>query len=148
MSVCVLLLWKLLIVSGVHSRFVFTDLGLLYGMSLVKLVVTLVKYVPQIYLNFKRKCTVGWNIWNVLLDFTGGFLSVTQELMDAGTTGHWNSIEGNLIKFLLGSFSMIYDIVFMVQHYCLYKHNNAKIHALEADRIQALLDGDAAAAKA
>jgi cystinosin len=147
-AVCsaILLLWVLLLVVGVHSEYVFSHLGLLYGMSIVKLLVTLIKYLPQIYLNFKRRSTVGWNIWNVLLDFTGGFLSVTQELLDAGTTGHWDSIAGNLVKFLLGSFSMVYDIIFMVQHYGLYKHNNDKINAREAERTQALLDGISAPA--
>ena len=30
----------------------------------------------QVYLNFRRKSTVGWSIGNVLLDFTGGSLSI------------------------------------------------------------------------
>ena len=40
------------------------------------------KYIPQIYLNYTRKTTAGWNIYNVLLDFTGGFLSFVQEMLE------------------------------------------------------------------
>ena len=34
--------------------------------------------LPQAYLNFRRKSTEGWSIGNVLLDFTGGALSILQ----------------------------------------------------------------------
>jgi hypothetical protein len=37
-----------------------------------------VKYIPQVVLNQRRQSTVGWSIWNVLLDFTGGTLSLVQ----------------------------------------------------------------------
>lgn len=36
------------------------------------------KYVPQVFLNIRRRSTTGWNIWNVILDLTGGLLSVLQ----------------------------------------------------------------------
>lgn len=37
----------------------------------------------QVVLNYQRQSTVGWNIWNVLLDFEGGLLSLVQLLLDA-----------------------------------------------------------------
>ena len=40
-----------------------------------KIGITLLKYCPQVYLNFKRKSTVGWSIENIILDFGGGFFS-------------------------------------------------------------------------
>jgi cystinosin len=40
-----------------------------------KAVITFFKYMPQVYLNFKRKSTVGWSLENVMLDFFGGFFS-------------------------------------------------------------------------
>jgi len=43
-----------------------------------KAVITFVKYMPQVFLNWKRKSTVGWSIENVLLDFSGGFFSFAQ----------------------------------------------------------------------
>lgn len=128
--VLLFVIWAVIIAAGVYTPSFFNMLDWLYGLSMVKLVVSIVKYLPQIYLNWKRKLTVGWNIWNVLLDFTGGLLSVVQELMDSA---QWSQIAGNPIKFALGSFSMIYDIVFMIQHYCLYKANNDALHARERD---------------
>ena len=53
-------------------------LDFLYFCSYVKLFITLIKYVPQAYLNYRRKSTFGWSIGNILLDFTGGFLSIGQ----------------------------------------------------------------------
>lgn len=50
--------------------------------STFKLFISIAKYLPQMYLNFKRKSTEGWNIYNVLLDFTGGTLSFSQLFID------------------------------------------------------------------
>jgi cystinosin len=138
-AVVVMLIWLIIVVSGVRTEYVFNTLDILYGLSVVKLGVSLIKYIPQVYLNYKRKCTVGWNIWNVLLDFTGGSLSVTQQLIDCGTTGRWNGIAGNPVKFCLGSLSMIYDVIFMIQHFWLYRENNARLHA---EAMSAAMDAD------
>ncbi|KEG08328.1 putative cystinosin [Trypanosoma grayi] len=120
----VILLWTFLIVGGVKTTAFFNYLDLLYGLSMIKLGISIVKYWPQIYLNYKRKTTIGWNIWNVVLDFTGGFLSIAQQLMDSWVTGNWTGMTGNPVKFALGSVSMIYDVVFFVQHFVLYRENN------------------------
>ena len=42
-------------------------------LSEAKLVISICKYVPQVMLNWSRKSTSGWNVDNVLLDFSGGF---------------------------------------------------------------------------
>lgn len=36
-------------------------------------------------------------------------------------TDEWRLIFGDPTKFGLGVFSIVFDIVFMVQHYCLYR---------------------------
>ncbi len=44
-------------------------------------------------MNFRRKSTVGWSIGNVLLDFTGGSLSIVQMFLLAYNNGectHYN----------------------------------------------------------
>ena len=33
---------------------------------------------PQVFLNYRRQSTEGWNVHNVLLDFGGGLLSLVQ----------------------------------------------------------------------
>jgi hypothetical protein len=86
---------------------------------MVKLGVTVCKYVPQALMNCAKQSTVGWSIGNVLLDFTGGVLSIGQLLLDGATLG-WGGVVGDPIKFGLGFISMVFDALFMVQHYCLF----------------------------
>lgn len=123
-------------------------LDFLYYCSYVKLAITLIKYVPQAFYNYKRKSTVGWSIGNIFLDFTGGTLSMLQMIINAYNFGNykfkkrnklfdskiiisfekffhfyaddWESIFGDPTKFGLGFFSVAFDIFFIVQHYCLY----------------------------
>lgn len=123
-------------------------LDFLYACSYIKLCITLIKYMPQAFMNYRRKSTNGWSIGNVLLDFTGGWLSILQMLINAynygkcidrltmstlivesisiflsipGSVDDWASIFGDPTKFGLGLFSVMFDILFMVQHYILYR---------------------------
>ena len=41
-------------------------------------------------LNARRRSTDGWNIDNVMLDFGGGTLSVTQQMLDCGCSDDWS----------------------------------------------------------
>ena len=92
-------------------------LDFLYYCSYVKLFITLIKYVPQAYLNYRRKSTFGWSIGNILLDFTGGLLSIGQMFVIAYNQNDWGSIFGDPTKFGLGLFSVLFDILFILQHY-------------------------------
>ncbi|XP_070816393.1 cystinosin isoform X2 [Chaetodon trifascialis] len=96
-------------------------LDYLYYFSYIKLAVTLVKYVPQVYMNYRRQSTEGWSIGNVLLDFTGGILSILQMILQSHNNDEWQLIFGDPTKFGLGLFSVVFDILFMTQHYCLYR---------------------------
>eukprot|EP01083_Nonionella_stella_P043504 117370_1 len=91
----------------------------------VKATVTTVKYTPQVYMNWKDKSTTGWSIHNVLLDFIGGSLSLLQQLLSAYNTDDLTFITDNIPKFILGFESIMFDIVFMVQHYVLYGDNDS-----------------------
>lgn len=62
-------------------------LDFLYTLSYIKLAITLMKYVPQAVLNYRRKSTSGWSIGNILLDFTGGTLSMLQMILNAYNYG-------------------------------------------------------------
>ena len=70
-----------------------TMLTLLSTLAYVKLAITLTKYVPQAVLNARRRSTEGWNIDNVVLDFTGGTLSLAQLLLDAGVSHDWSQVR-------------------------------------------------------
>lgn len=100
-------------------------LDFLYYCSYIKLTITLIKYVPQAFMNYQRKSTVGWSIGNVLLDFTGGMLSMGQMLINAYNFNDWASIFGDPTKFGLGLFSVFFDVFFIIQHYILYRHRPA-----------------------
>ncbi|XP_056415163.1 cystinosin [Hyla sarda] len=96
-------------------------LQFLFCFSYIKLAITLMKYFPQAYMNFHRKSTEGWSIGNVLLDFTGGSFSIIQMFIQSYNNDEWKLIFGDPTKFGLGLFSIIFDIVFIIQHYCLYR---------------------------
>jgi cystinosin len=84
----------------------------------------MIKYVPQAWMNYKRKSTEGWSIGNILLDFTGGLLSVLQMFLLSINYNDWSSIFGSPTKFGLGFFSILFDILFIIQHYILYRTNS------------------------
>ncbi|CAK6437837.1 unnamed protein product [Pipistrellus nathusii] len=100
---------------------VTTWLKFLFFFSYIKLAVTLIKYFPQAYMNFAYKSTEGWSIGNVLLDFTGGCFSLLQMFLQSYNNDHWTLIFGDPTKFGLGVFSIFFDIVFFIQHFCLYR---------------------------
>ncbi|XP_053672185.1 cystinosin homolog [Anopheles nili] len=99
-------------------------LDFFYNLSYIKLAITLVKYIPQAVLNYRRKSTVGWSIGNVLLDFTGGSFSMIQMLVNGYNYDDWDSIFGDRAKFGLGLFSVLFDVLFIIQHYGLYRNSN------------------------
>lgn len=105
----------------------------LYAISYVKLIITVVKYCPQAWVNYKRKSTVGWSIWQILLDFSGGVLSIAQLLLDSSFQDDWSGVTGNPVKFLLGNVSIIFDVLFIVQHYILYRDKRLRAAAGGSD---------------
>lgn len=102
-SVCIV--GCLMVLSGQYDW-----LDFLYMLSFVKVIISLIKYIPQMILNFQRKSTIGWSIWNIILDFTGGVLSDLQLVGDCADFGDWSGITGNLAKFGLGVVSISFDV--------------------------------------
>lgn len=95
-------------------------LDVIYAFGYAKLAITIAKYVPQAIANQRRRSTVGWSIGQVLLDFFGGILSIAQLLIDSHLQGDWSGVTGNPVKFGLGNVSLLFDLVFMTQHYILF----------------------------
>ena len=91
-------------------------------MGLAKVLISFVKYIPQVYLNYKRKRTDGWSLENVLLDLTGGLLSFVQIFIDWADSGTTSQFSGglNVAKFLLAIVCIVFDLIFLFQHYVLY----------------------------
>ncbi|QRV76670.1 PQ-loop repeat-containing protein 1 [Ceratobasidium sp. AG-Ba] len=108
-------------------------IDVLYHLGMFKLYVSIAKYIPQARSNFNRKSTEGWSIGNVLLDFTGGMLSLLQLLIDSFALNDWSSITGNPVKFGLSMLSQLFGLLFIIQHYVLYPKNRSRDSILSND---------------
>ncbi|KAG0293917.1 hypothetical protein BGZ98_001975 [Dissophora globulifera] len=97
-------------------------IDLLYFLSYIKLAITFIKYCPQVYINYAAKSTAGWSVHAILLDLTGGVLSIAQLVLDAALSDDWSGISGDPVKFGLGFVSIAFDLVFITQHYILYRN--------------------------
>lgn len=51
-------------------------LDLVLLLSAIKLYISAAKLVPQAWYNYRRQSTVGWSIENIVMDMTGGILSL------------------------------------------------------------------------
>lgn len=125
-AVCLAAVSAALLIAATQESTI-TWLTFLSILSEVKVVITLFKYTPQVWMNYRRKSTEGWVIHNVLLDLTGGSLSVAQLVLDAVATSDWGAITGDPAKFLLGNVSMVFDAIFLAQHYCWYRKKEPQV---------------------
>ncbi|GAA5862658.1 hypothetical protein JCM8547_003503 [Rhodosporidiobolus lusitaniae] len=114
-----LTLTLLTFLSATSSVLEWLDLVLL--LSSVKLYISFAKYVPQAVINYRRKSTEGWSVENILLDATGGVLSLAQLVLDSWIDNDWRGITGNPGKLGLSFLSLAFDALFLTQHYVLYR---------------------------
>jgi cystinosin len=90
--------------------------------------------MPQVWLNYKRQSTEGWSIGQILLDLSGGILSLLQLVIDASLQPDWTGVVGNPVKLGLGNVSIFFDLIFITQHYLLYRHSRkVKVAIDDAD---------------
>jgi hypothetical protein len=68
----------------------------------------------------------------VLLDFTGGTLSLIQLFFDAWQLEDFSGVMGDPVKLGLAACSMVFDVGFMLQHYVFYRKNNRRLEEEEA----------------
>lgn len=115
----------------------------LYLMASVKLVLTILTYLPQIILNYQRRSTDGWNVWNVIFDCMGGLFSMFQLILDSVDLGDVKGgLVGNWAKLLLGALTIGFDAIFLLQHY-FYKFNMDDEHSVEGeDETYTLLENE------
>jgi len=112
-----------------------------HTMALLKIVLATSGYIPQLVLNYKRKSTKGFNMWNIYLDFGGGLLSMSQLIFDSIDLGDLASgIMGNWAKLVLGMITLLADSAFLTQHYILYPNVPDSLSNLDHD--YTLLDGE------
>jgi cystinosin len=109
-------------------------LTMINWISYAKLIVTFLKYCPQVFFNYQRQSTEGWSIHNILLDLTGGVLSLLQGVLDWLNSGNYRLFLGDPVKFGLSIISIFFDLIFIFQHYVLYKHNDVQL-SIQNDQI-------------
>ncbi|KAF1807762.1 PQ loop repeat-domain-containing protein [Mucor lusitanicus] len=124
---------SVLVISTIHYGGAIW-LDFMYYLSSVKLIVSFIKYLPQVWLNYKRQSTQGWSIGFIFWDLSGGLLSILQLLLDAYIDGDWSGIEGDNVKLGLGVIVVVYDAIFLIQHYILYPHNHTVRNITEERR--------------
>ncbi|KAJ6232105.1 cystinosin [Anaeramoeba flamelloides] len=108
------------IVTWKTQRFDLLDLT--YWLAGINNLLIFFKYLPQVWLNYKKKKTVGFSIEAIILDLTGGLLSLLQLFMDAINKDDYSTFKGgNLAKFGLSLITLFYDTIFLIQHFVLYK---------------------------
>ncbi len=62
----------------------------------------------------------------MILDAGGGVMSDVQLIFDSWRHHTWTGITGNPSKLLLGLLSLVFDGIFMVQHYVSHRLNTLK----------------------
>merc|ERR1712198_647993 len=87
--------------------------------------ISLVKYAPQAYMNWRRKSTAGYSPVNMSLDFAGSTFLVLQLIFLAANRNDIYSMIGNPAKFGVGFASWLFTGVFMVQNFILYRNRPA-----------------------
>lgn len=73
-------------------------LDVVYSLSTVKLAATFPKMLSQVLYNYRRRSTRGWSLHNILLDVSGGVLSMIQLLVDAYIAGNLGLAFRNPVK--------------------------------------------------
>lgn len=99
-------------------------LPLLVLLGGTKVAMTLVKYTPQVLHNHARRSTEGWSLANVLLDLSGGALSLAQVGLDAWARHDLSVVTGSPAKLWIAALSLGYDAIFIAQAYWLYRDSD------------------------
>jgi len=109
----------------------------LFYLGNCKVLSTLIKYLPQVYFNYERKSTAGWSIYNVLCDFFGSLFCLIQTILETFITNRTDSRNKinsvNIAKYGLGTISLIYDSIFIAQHFWLYRKENVFAEMLDEE---------------
>lgn len=101
-----------------HDHYQLLDVAIILGN--VKVVLSMSKYIPQVVYNYKRKSTKGWSMDAVLLDLIGGILSLMQLFLDGYLRNDLKGVFNNSVKLALAGITLIFDVIFIFQHYLLY----------------------------
>ncbi|XP_047322155.1 cystinosin homolog [Impatiens glandulifera] len=108
----------------------------------LQVTMTVIKYIPQAVMNFRRKSTIGFSIGNILLDLVGGLTNYGQMSVQSIDQNSWVNFYGNIGKTLLSLVSIFFDLVFIFQHYVLYpakKTDSSSPHFTPESKVEPLV---------
>ena len=91
-----------------------------YILGYIKTFIGLVKYAPQALLNYRRKSTEGFAVGMIIFDLIGGAASLLQMAFLAINNDDVGSFFGNPGKFGNGAVIFLFNLMFIIQKYCLY----------------------------
>ncbi|PWA84394.1 lysosomal cystine transporter [Artemisia annua] len=103
--------------------------------NMLQVFMTVIKYIPQAYMNFRRKSTIGFSIGNILLDLLGGIANYGQMMVQSIDQHSWVNFYGNVGKVLLSVISICFDLLFIVQHYVLYRIKTPRSHSVYQEAV-------------
>jgi len=107
-------------------------LAFVHVFSYIKIGISLVKYAPQAYMNWRRKSTLGYSPVNMTLDFAGSTFLVLQLILLSVNRNDVYSMIGNPAKTGVGFAAWMFSGLFMVQHFILYGHRQPGYENLES----------------
>lgn len=90
----------------------------------VKVLSSLIKHFPQVFLNRARGSTVGWSFTMVVLDIVGGAFSMAQQTVRCIQQHNFAPFTSNLAKTILAAESLLFDFYFVAQHLIFYTDRN------------------------
>ncbi|KAJ7524720.1 hypothetical protein O6H91_17G018100 [Diphasiastrum complanatum] len=108
-------------------------LWLVSAFNTIQVVMTVIKYLPQALMNYRRKSTVGWSIGSMKLDLSGGTGNLLQMLVQTVDQASISNLIGNAGKLVLCLVVITFDLIFIFQHYVLYNGSeslDSKCHLL------------------
>jgi len=113
------------VVLAAYSR--ISWLQTVYILGYVKTALGLVKYAPQALLNFRRKSTEGFAVGMMIFDLIGGAASLLQMAFIAINNEDGASLIGNPGKLGTGVVTVIFEIIFLLQRFVIYRPGRGKL---------------------
>ncbi|KAM3556323.1 hypothetical protein ARSEF4850_005581 [Beauveria asiatica] len=95
-------------------------LDVVYLVGNFKTLLTLLKYLPQVWLNYRRKSTQGLPPLPFALDIGGATLSLLQLLIDVAYSNQ-SAALANPVKLVLSNLLIFFDAVLLFQRFVLYR---------------------------
>ncbi|KAJ5036370.1 hypothetical protein NUH16_004244 [Penicillium rubens] len=68
----------------------------------------------------------GVSIGAILVDLSGAVVSLMQLVLDSSLQADWSGAIGNIAKLLLGNISVLFDLIFIFQHFGLHRERLAE----------------------